>query len=74
MNSLLTVMLVLGAEPVRYELEAGQLKVPGPVVFAVNSAKLKDEGLAVLDFVKGYLEAKPYITLMRVEVPCSRHG
>ena len=74
MNSLLTVMLVLSAEPVRYELEAGQLKLPGPVVFAINSAKLKDESDAVLEFVKGYLEAKPYVTLMRVEVHTDSMG
>jgi OOP family OmpA-OmpF porin len=64
---LLAATLVLGAEPVRYELEGNELKVPGPVVFETNSPKLKVESDAVLEYVKGYLEAKSYITLMRVE-------
>lgn len=71
MNSIVTLsvtLLALGAEPVRYELEGNELKLPGPVVFAINSGKLKPESDVVLDHVKGYLEAKSYISLMRVEV------
>jgi OOP family OmpA-OmpF porin len=71
---LLVATLALGADPVRYELEGNELKLPGPVVFAVNSDKLKPESDAVLEHVKGYLEAKTYITLMRVEVHTDSMG
>jgi OOP family OmpA-OmpF porin len=76
MTSLIPLLasLVLGADPVRYELEGNELKLPGPVVFATNSAKLKDESNSVLEHVKGYLEAKTYITLMRVEVHTDSMG
>ena len=72
--SLVAATLVLGAEPVRYELEGNELKLPGPVVFAVNSDKLKPESDAVLEHVKGYLEAKSSITLLRVEVHTDSMG
>lgn len=77
MRALVTLMvatLALGAEPVRYELEGNELKLPGPVVFAVNSDKLKPESDAVLEHVKGYLEAKSYVSLLRVEVHSDSMG
>lgn len=77
MTSLVTLIaatLALGAEPVRYQLEGNELKLPGPIVFELNSAKLKDESHAVLDFVKGYLEAKSYISALRVEVHTDSMG
>ena len=75
MTSLLTLMaLVLGAEPVRYELQGNELKLPGPITFETNSDKLKPESDAVLEHVKGYLEAKSYITLLRVETHTDSMG
>lgn len=77
MTSLVTLLaatLALGAEPVRYQLEGNELKLPGPVVFAVNSDQLKPESDAVLEHVKGYLEAKSSITLLRVEVHTDSMG
>lgn len=70
----LLVSLLLGADPVRYEVENNELKVPGPMLFETGSAKLKDESYDVLEYVKGYLEAKSYITLMRVEVHTDSQG
>jgi OmpA-OmpF porin, OOP family len=45
----------------------GGLKLPGPVVFAEGSDKLKPESDTVLQIVKDYLDAKPEITVLRVE-------
>ena len=52
---------------VNFEVEGGQLKLPGPVMFETGKAILKPESDAVLDIVKQYLEAKPAITLLRIE-------
>ena len=54
---LVALAVALGAAPVTYALEGGALKLPGPLVFEVGKATLKPESDAVLDFVKGYLEA-----------------
>ena len=77
MKSLVTLLaatLSLGAEPVRFELVSNELKLPGPVVFQTNSGKLKPESDAVLNHVKAYLQARPYITLLRVEVHTDAMG
>lgn len=50
-----------------FEVENGQLKLPGPVMFETGKSVLKPESDAVLDVVKQYLEAKPAITLLRIE-------
>jgi len=50
-----------------FEQENGHLKLPGPVVFESGKAILKPESDTVLDVVKQYLEAKPEITLLRIE-------
>jgi OmpA-OmpF porin, OOP family len=54
-------------KPMNFEVENGQLKLPGPVMFETGKAVLKPESDAVLDVVKQYLEAKPAITLLRIE-------
>jgi OOP family OmpA-OmpF porin len=50
-----------------FEQENGHLKLPGPVQFESGKAILKPESDAVLDVVRQYLEAKPDITLLRIE-------
>ena len=50
----------------QYKIENNELKVPGQVVFQTASDKLSPESDAVLEFVRGYLADKSYITL-RVE-------
>jgi len=50
-----------------FEQENGQLKLPGPVQFETGKSILKPESDAVLDFVRQYLEAKPQVTLLRIE-------
>lgn len=71
---LLAAALAFGAEPVRFELVGNQLKLPAPVAFETNSGKLKPESDAVLEHVKAYLEARPYISLLRVEVHTDAMG
>lgn len=55
------------APKLNFETENGALKLPGPVVFETGKAVLKPESDAVLDIVRQYLEAKPQITLLRIE-------
>lgn len=55
------------ATKVNFETENGALKLPGPVVFESGKSILKPESDAVLDVVRQYLEAKPQITLLRIE-------
>lgn len=55
--------------PVSYELEGNRLVLPSPVEFAAGSDALAGE--AALEHIRGYLEAKTYITLMRIEAHAS---
>jgi OmpA-OmpF porin, OOP family len=50
-----------------FKQEGGHLALPGPVLFETGKAVLKPESDAVLEIVKQYLEAKPDITLLRIE-------
>jgi OOP family OmpA-OmpF porin len=56
-------------EPVKpkYNMEGGQLKLPGPVVFETGKTTLKPESDEVLTIVKSYLTDKPDVTLLRIE-------
>jgi outer membrane protein OmpA-like peptidoglycan-associated protein len=77
MKALLTLLvatLAFGAEPVRFELVSNELKLPAPVAFETNSGKLKADSDPVLEHVKAYLEARPYISLLRVEVHTDAMG
>lgn len=52
---------------VNFQMEGGALKLPGPVVFETGSDKLKPESDEVLQVVKDYLDAKPNLSLLRIE-------
>lgn len=54
-------------KPMNFQVENGTLKLPGPVMFETGKSVLKPESDAVLDVVRQYLEAKPAITLLRIE-------
>jgi len=62
------------APPRRFELDGNALKLPGPVLYETGSAKLKPESDAVLAHVKAYLDDKPAITLLRIEVHTDAQG
>jgi OmpA-OmpF porin, OOP family len=49
------------------EMGPNGLVLPGPVVFQTGSDQLKPESSEVLQVVKNYLDAKPDVTLMRIE-------
>jgi OOP family OmpA-OmpF porin len=55
------------AKSASFELEGNMLKIPGPVVFKTDSDQLAPESSVVLEHVRNYLQAKSYISLMRIE-------
>lgn len=55
------------AKVTNFQMENGALKLPGAVVFVTGSDVLKPESEEVLQVVKDYLDAKPKITLLRIE-------
>jgi OOP family OmpA-OmpF porin len=65
--------LVLFADT-SFDLENNALKLPGPVLYETGSDKLKPESDPVLAHVKDYLDAKSYITLLRIEVHSDAQG
>ena len=60
--------------PQGFVLEGNQLNVPAPVTFETGSDKLRPESAAAIAHVKAYLDAKSYISLMRVEVHSDAQG
>jgi OOP family OmpA-OmpF porin len=60
--------------PKRFEIENGALVLPAPVIYETGKETLSAEGTAALDHVAGYLAAKDYITLLRVEVHTDSDG
>lgn len=50
-----------------FKLEQGRLVLPGPVLFKAGTDEILEESEEPLWVVVDYLEAKTYITLMRVE-------
>ncbi|MBS1117895.1 MAG: putative rane protein [Deltaproteobacteria bacterium] len=58
----------------RYELDGNQLKVPHPVIFESGKPALKPEAAEAISYVRGYLDDKPYVSLLRVEVHSDSTG
>lgn len=50
-----------------FQLDGNALVLPGPIVFETGSDKLKPESNAPLQHVIAYLDAKSYVSLLRVE-------
>ena len=57
-----------------FDLENNALKLPSPILYETASDKLKPESDTALAHVKAYLDAKPYITLLRIEVHSDAQG
>jgi len=57
-----------------FELDGSQLKLPSPVAFETGTDKLAASSTPALEHVKAYLEAKSYVTLMRIESHTSSDG
>jgi OOP family OmpA-OmpF porin len=64
----------LAQAPVQYQIENNELKLPAPIVFQTGSDKLSPESDPALEHVRGYLEAKSYISTLRIEVHSDRDG
>lgn len=60
--------------PPTFQLEGNELITPAPVLFKPGSDQLDEESEAALEHVKAYLEAKGYITLMRIEAHTDNSG
>lgn len=56
-----------------YNVENNTLAVPHPITFETGGAKLKDSGAAI-EYVKGYLDDKSYISTLRIEVHTDDQG
>src|SRR6478736_6404351 len=54
--------------PEPFLIEQGALKLPTQIYYETGSDKLKPESDEPLALVKRYLDAKPYVTLLRIEV------
>jgi OOP family OmpA-OmpF porin len=57
-----------------FKVEGNTLVLPGPVTFVPASDKLTPASDAVLQLVEDYLDAKPEVTLLRVEGHTSSEG
>lgn len=60
--------------PAQYQIENNELKLPSPIVFQTASDKLSPESDRALEHVRGYLEAKSYISTLRIEVHSDSDG
>lgn len=52
----------------KYEFDGNTLKVPHPVPFEAGKPNLKSESAEAIAYVKGYLDDKAAISLLRIEV------
>ncbi len=50
-----------------YSISGGRLALPAAIQFETASATLRPESDQTIDFIKGFLDAKPDITLLRIE-------
>jgi OOP family OmpA-OmpF porin len=64
----------LADTPKQFELDGNTLKVGSPVVFDTGKATLKAESKDAIAYVAAYLEAKSYISTLRVEVHSDATG
>lgn len=77
LRTLLVVTLLTtaaAADAPKFELEGNVLKVPFPVTFATGKATLDAKSGEAIAYVASYLEAKSYISTLRVEVHTDAQG
>ena len=58
----------------RYELKGNELVVPHPIAFETAKDTVKPESDDAIAYVKGYLDAKSYISTLRIEVHSDNMG
>jgi len=64
----------LAVADTKYELKGNELVVPTPVLYESGKATLKPESADAITHVKGYLDAKSYISTLRIEVHSDADG
>jgi OOP family OmpA-OmpF porin len=50
-----------------FKLDGHELVLPSPITFKTGTDTLTDESTPALEYVRAYLEAKPYISSLRIE-------
>lgn len=66
--SLCLAVPALAGEPSRsFELDGNTLKLPAPLSFEAGTDKLAASAKPALEHLKAYLEAKSYVSMMRLE-------
>lgn len=65
---------VIHAKAQEFKIEGGQLLLPSPIVFETGTDKLKPESEASLMHIKQFLDAKTYITVLRIEGHLDKGG
>ncbi len=66
--------LALASDARNFELDGNRLLVPGPVFYETGTEVIKAESEPTLEHVKAFLEAKEYITTLRIEVHTDNSG
>ena len=72
--ALILVCAVAVADAPKFELDGNRLKVPYPVTFDTGKPTLKPESADAIGHVAAYLEAKSYISTLRIEVHSDSQG
>lgn len=62
------------AKNTKFEMDGGKLKLPGPIAFEAGSDKLTAESEDALWLIADFLEAKPFITMLRIECHTDNTG
>ena len=57
-----------------FKLEGNKLTLPSPIYFDAGTDRLRPESEPALQHLKSYLEAKTYITMLRIESHVSNTG
>lgn len=55
------------AQAQNFELQEHRLVLPAPIIFKSGTAELSPESESALQHIKAYLDAKTYISLLRIE-------
>ena len=57
-----------------FKMNQNELVLPAPIVFEAGTAKIKSESEPSLEHIKAYLEAKTYVSLIRIESHTDNSG
>lgn len=72
--TLAAVSVTALADQKSYKIENNHLQVPSAISFETGKAVLKPESAEAIAYVAGYLEAKTYVSTLRIEVHSDSTG